>query len=92
MTDAAQDAESYMEFADVPYPKDRPWSGFWTPIRPAALNGRRSPRHLCGASLEEPAGLPLAFLPVDNAGVLREEAARYDRRRRRRRIQPPRIA
>ncbi|MBZ2194933.1 alpha/beta hydrolase [Occultella gossypii] len=81
VTDAAQDTQSYRDFADGPFLTAKGMAWFWDAYSPDA-DGRRgeitaSPLR---ATLEELAGLPPAFVIVDENDVLRDEGEAYARR------------
>ncbi|CAM3681967.1 alpha/beta hydrolase [Occultella aeris] len=81
VTDAAQDTPSYRDFADGPFLTAKGMAWFWDAYSPDA-EGRRgeitaSPLR---ATLEELAGLPPAFVIVDENDVLRDEGEAYARR------------
>jgi acetyl esterase len=81
VTDAAQDTRSYREFADGPFLTAKGMAWFWDAYSPDA-DGRRgeitaSPLR---ATLDELAGLPPAFVIVDENDVLRDEGEAYARR------------
>jgi acetyl esterase len=80
VTDAAQDTGSYRQFADGPYLTAKAMAWFWDAYLPD--HGRRgeitaSPLR---ADLDELAGLPPAFVIVDENDVLRDEGEAYARR------------
>jgi acetyl esterase len=80
VTDAAQDTESYRQFANGPYLTAKAMAWFWDAYLPD--RGRRgeitaSPLR---ADLDELAGLPPAFVIVDENDVLRDEGEAYARR------------
>ncbi|MEU1411620.1 alpha/beta hydrolase [Streptomyces sp. NPDC049097] len=77
VTDAAQDTESYREFADGPYLTARAMAWFWDcyttdPGQRAEITA--SPLR---ATLEDLAGLPPALVIVDDNDVLRDEGEAY---------------
>jgi acetyl esterase len=79
VTDAAQDTDSYREFADGPHLTARAMAWFWDAYLPD--RGRRhevlaSPINATAAQL---AGLPEAFVVVDECDVLRDEGEAYAR-------------
>jgi acetyl esterase/lipase len=80
VTDAAQDTESYREFADGPYLTAKAMEWFWDAYLPD-LEGRAeitaSPLR---ATLEDLAGLPPALVIVDENDVLRDEGEAYARK------------
>ncbi|MGW5688422.1 alpha/beta hydrolase [Nonomuraea sp. NPDC003754] len=78
VTDAAQDTDSYREFADGPFLTARAMAWFWDAYIPGDGAQRKeitaSPLR---ASLEELAGLPPALVIVDQNDVLRDEGEAY---------------
>jgi len=80
VTDAAQDTTSYKDFADGPFLTAKNMAWFWDsylPDRNKRLEITASPLR---ASLEDLAGLPPAFIIVDENDVLRDEGEAYARR------------
>jgi acetyl esterase/lipase len=80
VTDAAQDTGSYKEFADGPFLTAKNMAWFWDaylPERDKRLEITASPLR---ASLEDLAGLPPAFVIVDENDVLRDEGEAYAHR------------
>lgn len=80
VTDAAQDTDSYREFADGPFLTAKGMAWFWDcyttdPAQRAEITA--SPLR---ASLEELQGLPPAFVIVDENDVLRDEGEAYARK------------
>ncbi|MEU8749776.1 alpha/beta hydrolase [Streptomyces chartreusis] len=80
VTDAAQDTDSYREFADGPFLTAKSMAWFWDcytsdPAQRAEITA--SPLR---ASLEELAGLPPALVIVDENDVLRDEGEAYARK------------
>lgn len=80
VTDAAQDTDSYREFADGPYLTAKAMAWFWDcyttdPAQRAEITA--SPLR---ASLEELEGLPPALVIVDENDVLRDEGEAYARK------------
>ncbi|MDH6212870.1 alpha/beta hydrolase [Streptomyces pseudovenezuelae] len=80
VTDAAQDSESYREFANGPYLTAKAMAWFWDcyttdPAQRAEITA--SPLR---ASLEELQGLPPALVIVDDHDVLRDEGEAYARK------------
>ncbi|MFC9076854.1 alpha/beta hydrolase [Streptomyces sp. NPDC057062] len=80
VTDAAQDTESYREFADGPYLTAKAMAWFWDcyttdPGQRAEITA--SPLR---ATLEDLAGLPPALVMVDDNDVLRDEGEAYARK------------
>ena len=81
VTDAAQDTESYREFAEGPY-LTREVDGvvLGLPTSPTTTSAPRSPPPRCARRIEDLAGLPEAFVVVDENDVLRDEGEAYARR------------
>jgi acetyl esterase/lipase len=80
VTDAAQNTTSYKDFADGPFLTAKNMAWFWDsylPDRNKRLEITASPLR---ASLEDLAGLPPAFVIVDENDVLRDEGEAYARR------------
>ncbi|MGW1608342.1 alpha/beta hydrolase [Streptomyces sp. NPDC002285] len=80
VTDAAQDTDSYREFADGPFLTAKGMAWFWDcyttdPAQRAEITA--SPLR---ASLEELRGLPPALVMVDENDVLRDEGEAYARK------------
>lgn len=80
VTDAAQDTDSYREFAGGPYLTAKAMAWFWDcyttdPDQRAEITA--SPLR---ATLDDLAGLPPAFVVVDENDVLRDEGEEYARR------------
>jgi acetyl esterase/lipase len=80
VTDAAQETDTYKEFADGPYLTAKAMAWFWDayttdPVQRAEITA--SPLR---ASLEELSGLPPALVFVDENDVLRDEGEAYARR------------
>jgi len=79
VTDAAQDTDSYHEFADGPFLTAKNMAWFWDAYCPD--EGKRSEITVSPlrASLDELAGLPEALVIVDENDVLRDEGEAYAR-------------
>jgi acetyl esterase len=80
VTDAAQNTGSYEEFADGPFLTGKSMAWFWDaypPERDKRLEITASPLR---APLEDLAGLPPAFVIVDENDVLRDEGEAYAHR------------
>ncbi len=80
VTDAGQDTASYREFADGPHLTARAMAWFWDAYQPdvdARGDITMSPLR---ATLDDLAGLPEAFVIVDENDVLRDEGEAYARR------------
>jgi acetyl esterase/lipase len=80
VTDAAQDTDSYLEFAEGPFLRAKSMAWFWDAYCPDdALRSEITVSPL-RATLDDLAGLPEAFLIVDENDVLRDEGEAYARR------------
>jgi acetyl esterase/lipase len=80
VTDAAQDTDSYRQFADGPFLTAKAMAWFWDaylPARDARFDVTASPLR---ATLDDLAGLPEAFVIVAENDVLRDEGEAYARR------------
>jgi len=80
VTDAAQDTASYREFADGPFLRAKSMAWFWDAYAPDPTQRAEITASPLRASLDELAGLPTAFLLVDENDVLRDEGEAYARR------------
>ena len=80
VTDAGQDTGSYREFADGPYLPAKSMAWFWDCYLPDKEKRDEITASPLRASLSELAGLPEAFLIVDENDVLRDEGEAYARR------------
>lgn len=80
VTDAAQDAASYIEFAEGPFLFAKSMAWFWDAYLPDATRRGEITASPLRAALDELAGLPEAFLIVDENDVLRDEGEAYARR------------
>jgi acetyl esterase/lipase len=80
VTDAAQDTASYIEFADGPFLLAKSMAWFWDAYLPDASRRNEITASPLRATLEELAGLPEAFVIVDENDVLRDEGEAYARR------------
>jgi acetyl esterase/lipase len=80
VTDAAQDTASYREFAEGTYLTAKAMAWFWDAYLPdGGKRGEITASPLRG-TLEELAGLPEAFVIVDENDVLRDEGEAYARK------------
>lgn len=79
VTDAAQDTDSYREFADGPFLTAAAMAWFWDSYADAEQRREITASPL-RASLEDLAGLPETFLVVDENDVLRDEGEAFARR------------
>jgi acetyl esterase len=77
VTDAAQDTDSYREFADGPHLTAESMAWFWDAYVPDPAARAEATASPLRASLEELAGLPEAFVIVDECDVLRDEGEAY---------------
>ena len=80
VTDAGQDTDSYREFADGPYLTAKAMAWFWDCYAPDHEVRSQITASPLRATLEELAGLPEAFLIVDENDVLRDEGEAYARK------------
>jgi acetyl esterase/lipase len=80
VTDAAQDTASYREYAEGWYLAAAAMAWFWDAYLPDAEKRSEITASPLRASLEELAGLPPAFLIVDENDVLRDEGEAYARK------------
>ena len=80
VTDAAQDTDSYREFADGPYLTAKAMAWFWDAYLPDCEQRGEITASPLRASLDDLAGLPEAFLIVDENDVLRDEGEAYARK------------
>jgi acetyl esterase len=80
VTDAAQDTESYREFADGPFLLAKSMEWFWDAYLPDQSKRAETTVSPLRASLDELSGLPEAFVIVDENDVLRDEGEAYARK------------
>jgi acetyl esterase len=80
VTDAAQDTDSYREFADGPFLTAKAMAWFWDAYTPDPAQRADITASPLRASLSDLAGLPPAFVIVDENDVLRDEGEAYARR------------
>ena len=80
VTDAAQDTDSYREFADGPFLTATGMAWFWDCYLPDEAKRSEITASPLRASIDQLAGLPEAFLLVDENDVLRDEGEAYARR------------
>ncbi|MEV0619313.1 alpha/beta hydrolase [Nonomuraea sp. NPDC050404] len=80
VTDAAQDTGSYREFAAGPYLTARAMAWFWDSYTTDPAQRAEITASPLRAGLDELAGLPPAFVVVDECDVLRDEGEAYARR------------
>ena len=80
VTDAAQDTESYREFAEGPFLTAKGMAWFWDCYLPDEARRSEITASPLRAGLDQLAGLPEAFLIVDENDVLRDEGEAYARR------------
>jgi acetyl esterase/lipase len=80
VTDAAQDTDSYREFADGAYLTAKAMAWFWDAYLPDDDKRGEITASPLRASLEDLAGLPEAFVIVDENDVLRDEGEAYGRK------------
>lgn len=79
VTDAAQDTDSYREFAGGPFLTAKAMAWFWDSYADAEQRQEITASPL-RASLEDLAGLPETYLVVDENDVLRDEGEAFARR------------
>ncbi|WP_433727593.1 alpha/beta hydrolase [Actinoplanes sp. CA-051413] len=79
VTDAGQDTGSYREFADGPYLPARSMAWFWDAYLPEVEKRSEITASPLRATLDDLAGLPEAFVLVDENDVLRDEGEAYAR-------------
>ncbi|MEV1177192.1 alpha/beta hydrolase, partial [Nonomuraea sp. NPDC049784] len=80
VTDAAQDTGSYREFADGPFLTARAMAWFWDAYTTDLAQRAEITASPLRASLQDLAGLPPAFVIVDENDVLRDEGEAYARK------------
>jgi acetyl esterase len=80
VTDAGQDTENYRTYADGPYLTAKTMAWFWDAYLPEKDKRGEITASPLRASLEDLAGLPPAFVIVDENDVLRDEGEAYARR------------
>lgn len=80
VTDAAQNTGSYKEFAEGPFLTAKSMAWFWDAYLPDAKKRQEITASPLRASLEDLAGLPPAFVIVDENDVLRDEGEAYAHR------------
>jgi acetyl esterase/lipase len=77
VTDAAQDSDSYRRYADGPYLTAKAMAWFWNAYAPDVGRRAEITASPLRAGRDQLAGLPPAFLLVDEADVLRDEGEAY---------------
>ena len=80
VTDAAQDTGSYREFADGPFLTAKGMAWFWDAYLPEVDRRAEVTASPLRATLDQLAGLPEAFVIVDENDVLRDEGEAYARK------------
>ncbi|MGO4299420.1 alpha/beta hydrolase [Leifsonia sp. RAF41] len=80
VTDAAQDTESYREFAEGAYLTAAAMAWFWDAYLPDVDKRSEITASPLRASTEQLSGLPETFLIVDENDVLRDEGEAYGRK------------
>jgi acetyl esterase/lipase len=80
VTDAAQDTDSYREFADGPFLTAKGMAWFWDAYLPDQAIRAEITASPLRASIDQLAGLPEAFVIVDENDVLRDEGEAYGRK------------
>ena len=80
VTDAGQDSDSYHEFADGPFLTAKSMAWFWDSYLPDESRRTEITASPLRASTDQLAGLPEAFVIVDENDVLRDEGEAYARK------------
>jgi acetyl esterase/lipase len=80
VTDAAQDTDSYREFAEGPFLTAKSMAWFWDAYLPDEARRAEVTASPLRARIDQLAGLPEAFVIVDENDVLRDEGEAYGRR------------
>jgi acetyl esterase len=80
VTDAAQDTDSYREFAHGPFLLAKSMEWFWDAYLPDQTKRAEITASPLRANLDELDGLPEAFVIVDENDVLRDEGEAYARK------------
>lgn len=80
VTDAAQNTDSYAEFADGPFLTAKAMAWFWDCYLPAVALREEITASPLRASVEDLQGLPPALVIVDENDVLRDEGEAYARK------------
>lgn len=80
VTDAAQDTDSYREFADGPFLTAKGMAWFWDCYTTDPAQRAEVTASPLRASLEQLEGLPPALVIVDENDVLRDEGEAYARK------------
>jgi acetyl esterase/lipase len=80
VTDAGQDTDSYREFAEGPFLTAKAMAWFWDAYLPEVDKRSDITVSPLRASTDELAGLPEAFVVVDENDVLRDEGEAYARK------------
>lgn len=80
VTDAAQDTDSYREFAEGPFLRAQSMAWFWDAYCPDSAKRSEITASPLRASMDQLAGLPEAFVIVDENDVLRDEGEAYARK------------
>ena len=80
VTDAAQDTDSYREFAQGPFLTARSMAWFWDAYLPDESARSKITASPLRADLDQLAGLPEALVIVDENDVLRDEGEAYGRK------------
>src|SRR5262245_36756169 len=80
VTDAAQDTDSYLEFAEGPFLLAKSMAWFWDAYCPDEERRSEITASPLRATLDELAGLPEAFVLVDENDVLRDQGEAYARK------------
>ena len=79
VTDAAQNTSSYREFAEGPFLRAQSMAWFWDAYLPDVARRDEITASPLRATIDDLAGLPEAFIIVDENDVLRDEGEAYAR-------------
>src|ERR1700742_255198 len=80
VTDAAQDTDSYREFAEGPFLRAKAMAWFWDAYCPDRTRRSEITASPLRASIDDLRGLPEALVIVDENDVLRDEGEAYARK------------
>jgi len=80
VTDAAQDTDSYRDFAEGPFLRAKSMAWFWDAYCPDRARRSEITASPLRASIADLSGLPEAFVIVDENDVLRDEGEAYARK------------
>jgi acetyl esterase len=80
VTDAAQNTDSYREFAEGPFLRAKSMAWFWDAYCPDPVRRSEITASPLRATIDDLKGLPEAFVIVDENDVLRDEGEAYARK------------